>query len=67
MKTKKKKKVSRVPHPRWVVKVEQYKDSDDLFVVLPPELLRTVDWEEGDTIIWESKDDGYLLTKVEKH
>jgi hypothetical protein len=67
MKSKKKKKVSQVPHTHWVVEVEPLKDSDELFVTLPPELLRTVNWKVGDVIIWESKDDGYLLTKVEKH
>lgn len=64
---KKKKKVSQIPCTHWVVPVEQLKGSDELFVTLPPELLRTVDWKEGDVIIWSPDKDGYLLTKVEKH
>lgn len=64
---KKKKKVSQVPHTHWVVEVEPLKDSDELFITLPPELLRSVDWKEGDVIIWSPDKDGYFLTKVEKH
>ena len=40
---KKKKKASQVPCTHWVVPVEQLKDSDELFVTLPPELLRSVE------------------------
>jgi hypothetical protein len=64
---KKKKKVSQIPCTHWVVPVEQLKGSDELFVTLPPELLRAVDWKKGDVIIWSPDKDGYLLTKVEKH
>jgi len=67
MKTKKKKKISRVPSTRWIVPVEQLKNTDELFVTLPPELLRVVNWKEGDVIIWSPDKNGYLLTKVEKH
>ena len=67
MKAKKKKRESRAPLTHWLVPVEQLKDSDDLFIILPPKLLRVVGWKEGDTIFWTPKKNGYLLTKVEKH
>lgn len=56
--TKKKK-----PKKHWLLQVQQV--DEDLFVVLPPNLLKQFGWQEGDNLLWTEKDDGYILNKVE--
>lgn len=42
-------------------------DSDgDLILVFPDELLAAMDWNEGDTLIWQHNEDGsWTLTRNE--
>ena len=42
-------------------------DSDgDLILVFPDELLAAMDWNEGDTLVWQQNDDGsWTLTRNE--
>ena len=39
-------------------------DTGDHFIEFPPTLLESVGWKEGDTINWESGEDGsWILSK----
>lgn len=48
---------------RYVVDVQE-DDLGDLFIQFPPDMMKEVGWEEGDTLNWEDNHDGtFVLTK----
>ncbi len=48
----------------WVVTLEEDPETGDLVMPLPPDLLNQVGWDFGDTLIWNTDEDGSLtLTK----
>jgi hypothetical protein len=38
---------------RWTVTLEEDPATGDLMMPLPPELLEMLDWQLGDTVVWE--------------
>ena len=50
----------------WTVTVEEADDgSGDIVLPLPPELLETQGWKEGDTLEWNDMGDGsWTITKA---
>jgi bifunctional DNA-binding transcriptional regulator/antitoxin component of YhaV-PrlF toxin-antitoxin module len=50
----------------WTITVEEADDgSGDIVLPLPPELLETQGWKEGDTLEWTDMGDGaWSLTKA---
>lgn len=47
----------------WTVILEE--DGDDLVMPLPQELLDQVGWLPGDTLLWQTEDNGtWTLTKA---
>lgn len=38
---------------KWILKVIQDRESHDLMIELPPDLLKSVGWNIGDTLNWE--------------
>jgi len=47
----------------WVVPVEQDPHSDELLITFPDDLLKKVDWKEGDVIEWHDNGDGTWTLK----
>ena len=45
-------------------KVQQYNDTQDLFIEIPHYILQNLDWEEGDELAWSIKANQIILTKV---
>lgn len=64
MPKKKTKKKEATKH--WLLRVETFTDSDELFITLPDDLLNSVKWKIGDTLFWTPKGDSWVLTKVDK-
>ena len=49
---------------RETLTVQYDPDTGDHFIEFPPTLLESVGWKEGDTIHWESGEDGsWILSK----
>jgi hypothetical protein len=50
----------------WTVTVEEADDgSGDIVLPLPPELLETQGWKEGDTLQWTDMGDGsWTMSKI---
>ena len=44
--------------------VQQYADTQDLFIEIPHYILQNLDWEEGDELAWSIKQNQIILTKV---
>lgn len=50
---------------KWTVTVEEDKESGELILPLPSDLLLMQGWEEGDTLEWIDNNDGsWRLQKV---
>ena len=45
-------------------KVQQYADTQDLYIEIPHYILQNLDWEEGDELAWSIKANQIILTKV---
>ena len=44
--------------------IQQYDDTEDLFIEIPPYILQNLDWEEGDDLAWSIKGNQIILTKI---
>ena len=44
--------------------VQQYNDTQDLFIEIPHYILQNLDWQEGDELAWSIKGNQIILTKV---
>ena len=45
-------------------KVQQYNDTQDLFIEIPHYILQNLDWQEGDELAWSVKEGKIIITKV---
>ena len=54
---------------RWTITLEEADDgSGDLIMPLPPELLESAGWKEGDVLDWtDNKDGSWSLSKKREH
>ena len=54
---------------RWVITLEEADDgSGDLVMPLPPDLLESAGWKEGDVLDWiDNKDGSWSLSKQQEH
>jgi hypothetical protein len=50
----------------FLIPIEQYSDSEELFLTFPPALLKKVGWREGDEISFEASKNGFILRKITK-
>jgi hypothetical protein len=64
MAKKKTKKKETTKH--WLLGIESLVGTDDLFITLPDDLLDSVKWKTGDSILWTPEGDGWILTKINK-
>ena len=44
--------------------VQQYDDTQDLFIEIPHYILQNLNWKEGDELAWSIKSNQIILTKV---
>ena len=44
--------------------VQQYDNTQDVFIEIPHYILQNLDWEEGDELAWSIKGNQIILTKV---
>lgn len=52
------------PQTHWVVELEEDPETGDLMMPLPPELLKDLGWNIGDTLTWKIDETGEVsLTK----
>lgn len=51
---------------KFTTTVQQYDDSEDLYIEFPEEIIKDLGWKEGDTLYWDIKEDNtVVLSKVE--
>ena len=51
----------------WTLDVQEDPETGDAMIQVPPDLLETTGWQEGDTLEWVDLGDGsWSLTKKEK-
>ena len=49
---------------KFTTTVQQYDDTQDLYIEIPHYILQNLDWEEGDELAWSIKSNQIILTKV---
>ena len=49
---------------KFTTTVQQYDDTQDLFIEIPHYVLQNLNWEEGDELAWSIKQGQIILTKV---
>ena len=50
----------------WRITVKQDNQTKELVIELPPEILAQMGWDFGDTLDWDTNEDGHvILTKHE--
>ena len=48
----------------WILTVEEDPETGDSILQFPPDLLESVGWKEGDSLLWSDNGDGsWSLTK----
>ena len=49
---------------RWTITLEEDPETKELILPFTEEILNTVGWQAGDTIVWKNNNDGsWTLTK----
>ena len=49
---------------KFTTTVQQYDDTQDLFIEIPHYVLQNLNWENGDELAWSIKQGQIILTKV---
>ena len=49
---------------KFTTTVQQYDDTQDLFIEIPQEICQELNWQEGDEIDWKINDHSIIITKV---
>ena len=48
------------------LKIEQYADTEDYYIQIPEDILNTLQWKEGDKLIWKVEGDSIIIQNTEK-
>ena len=48
------------------LKIEQYADTEDYYIQIPEDILNTLQWKEGDELIWEVQSDNSISVRKER-
>ena len=48
------------------LKIEQYADTEDYYIQIPEDILNTLQWQEGDELVWEVKGDNSISVRKER-
>ena len=47
------------------LKIEQYANTEDYYIQIPEDILNTLQWQEGDELVWEVKGDNSISVRKE--
>ena len=50
---------------KFITTVEQDADTEDYIINIPEEIIKELNWKEGDTLIWEIQGDNTISLKKE--
>lgn len=51
----------------WIVELEEDPETGDLVLPIPPELMKELGWDIGDTLTWDiDQEENMTLTKKKK-
>lgn len=45
----------------WTITLEEDPETGDLIMPFPPDLLAQVGWDFGDTLIWDTDEEGHII------
>ena len=45
------------------LKIEQYADTEDYYIQIPEDILNTLQWKEGDELVWEVQSDNSISVR----
>lgn len=48
------------------LKIEQHDDTKDLYIEIPHYIRQELDWQEGDTLVWEVQSDNSISVRKER-
>ena len=48
------------------LKIEQYADTEDYYIQIPEDILNTLQWQEGDNLVWEIQSDNSISVRKER-
>ena len=48
------------------LKIEQYANTEDYYIQIPEDILNTLQWQEGDNLVWEVKGDNSIIVRKER-
>ena len=48
------------------LKIEQHGDTKDLYIEIPHYIRQELDWQEGDTLVWEVQSDNSISVRKER-
>ena len=48
------------------LKIEQHADTKDLYIEIPHYIRQELNWQEGDTLIWEVQSDNSISVRKER-
>ena len=48
------------------LKIEQYANTEDYYIQIPEDILNTLQWQEGDELIWEVQSDNSISVRKER-
>jgi len=48
------------------LRIEQYADTEDYYIQIPENILNTLQWQEGDNLVWEVKGDNSISVRKER-
>lgn len=53
-------------HTSFTSTIQQYDDTEDLFIEIPPEVLQNLNWEEGEELEWYTEKNGTISIRAVK-
>ena len=48
------------------LKIEQHADTQDLYIEIPHYIRQELNWQEGDTLVWEIQSDNSISVRKER-
>ncbi len=48
---------------KFITTIQECDDSENLFIQIPEQILKQLNWKEGTTITWQIQDDAILISK----
>lgn len=55
--------LSQIKMNKFITTIQECDDSENLFIQIPEQILKQLNWKEGTTITWQIQDDAILISK----